>query len=414
MEVGMKNKQRLKKQLEQQANQMLTLNNEELLESILASCSGLLRMAEEIMPKKLSEPMSSDVYVGYLSLAKRITSVYEKHFATMESQNRFAFEEFQEVLETVQAKQGEANKAKSEYEEAKVNCEMLQRQIDTYKAETESEKQLEASLQKLLKEYSPEKLQAQKEINEQMFSDVTEQKQAFKTLQQQKDELEEEQKKLKREIFETQTQINALPSENAQLLAKYKELSQNLEELKQAEIECSVEKQQELQAKIDALLPTVQELQVTTEMLSNRLDSLQQQQLSYDTSKQQLSTNIVEVVQDALSDLKKALNEHEEVLKATEETAQNLASRLLACQKKREEYQHWFEADKSPLEAMMANLNHTENEMLRKTLDIGQISSVKSMMTQTQRNLEALDKLLAKCASASQKDFEKIKQRAHP
>ena len=153
---------------------------------------------------------------------------------------------------------------------------------------------------------------------------------------------------------------------------------------------------------------------MAVDTLSNRINSLNEQQIIYDEKKQRLSTTVLELIEDSLEDLEGILIEHEASLLKIKETADTLAFKISECQKIREEYKNWFDVDISPLEAMIAALEYPENVSLRETLDVGQVSAIRGMMEQTGRNLEALDQILSKCAQTAQVDLERIRRRAHP
>ena len=221
-----------------------------------------------------------------------------------------------------------------------------------------------------------------------------------------------EMRQLEEEVKEIEDSINGIPKEIVALRAKYKELDALLHELQNAETEYSVEKQKELQRNIDDLTPIVEENKVATEILQNRKESLERQNTKYDSERHTLTTDLIGIVTESLEQLKSVMNEHATFLDETEMTAKTLAENIDKCQKKRDEYRHWFDAVETPLEAMMADIGHPESAELRKTLNINQVQTVKTCIEEVRRNLMKLDHILSGCAVAAQKDLQIIKRRA--
>ena len=346
-------KQKLKRQLEQQAKQISNLDDISLLQSLLSTCGALMRMSEHIINHVSINHISDEVYANYLSFSKRIQYFYENH-ATI-------------------------NK---EY------TEMIQKEL--------------------------QKIEERKKVNDDLLLELTKRKEELSTLEEKQKKMIEERENVQQDIKRVEEEIELIPKEIKQLREKYKELEGLLYELQNAQVECSLEKQKELQEKIVWLTPIVEENKVATEILTNRIEDLEQQNTSYDKSRQVLSTNVVEIIHSSLDELKQVLKEYEGFLKETEDTANSLAQNLMACQQKREEYKNWFEVVETPLEAMIKGLHYPENESLRETLDIHQLPIVKKKMQDIHQNLMQLDQILASCAKASQKDLQRLKQRANP
>ena len=169
----------------------------------------------------------------------------------------------------------------------------------------------------------------------------------------QEEELRREHDHLAGELRAAQERIAALPEENARLLESFREKETLLHDLQNARETCSEEKQSELQKEIDALVPEVERLKDASDVLSNRLESL------------------------------------------------------------REEYADWFDADRTPLEALLAALPEAESERLRETLDVGELPSVYALLEQLRQGLEQLDGILKECAAAARLDQGRTLRRAH-
>ena len=182
--------------------------------------------------------------------------------------------------------------------------------------------------------------------------------------------------------------------------------------MQNAKIEYSVEKQKELQQNIDDITPIVEENKVATEILQNRIESLKGQNTKYDSERHTLTTDLISIINESIEQLKDVMSEHAAFLNETEMMAMTLAKNIDKCQKKRDEYGHWFDVVETPLETMMKEVEYPENAELRKTLNINQVQTVKTCMEEIRRNLMKLDHILSGCAMAAQKDLQIIKRRA--
>ncbi len=407
-----KEKQRLKLQLGQLAEWLTTQEDEELLQSILSVCRAFLSMAEELMPRQSPEPVVKKIQAGYLGLSKRITAFYDKYpFGTEEPG---VLNDLKEIQLSVQKKQEEAEGVRKSYEKAKAEAMELRERIDHYKEELASEEAAGERWRTLLSECTPEKIEEQRRENEKLEARLTEERGKLEKLQEDLKELKQEQERLNGGICETKAEIYKLPPKNAELRAEYRELEETLDNLRRAEVECSPERQQELRDEISILLPIVVKLQADKDDLANRLEDLQQQRTVYDKERQELSTNVIQILRDSAEGLEKVLEEHGGILRQTAETADKLAENLLLCQQLREEYKNWFDADESPLEAMIGavRLQYPENEILRNTLDIRQVPSVEKLLGQTRDNLTTLDQIMAVCMDAAQEDLKRSREKA--
>lgn len=74
------NRELLRRQLEQQGKMLVAENNDvKLVQSILTTCSALLRVAEKLMPTSLSQEAFNGVYAGYLGVSSKVNSFYSNH-----------------------------------------------------------------------------------------------------------------------------------------------------------------------------------------------------------------------------------------------------------------------------------------------------------------------------------------------
>lgn len=99
-------KQLLKKQLEQQAERLVTeKDGVDLTASLLQTCAALLRTAEKTMPDKAAAEEIQSLYAGYLGIAARVKQFYQSQDMSMESEKRTVLEEMVSSLREAEEKQ---------------------------------------------------------------------------------------------------------------------------------------------------------------------------------------------------------------------------------------------------------------------------------------------------------------------
>lgn len=403
-----KDKLKLKKQLEQEAKKLVDIDGNELVISLISACNALLKISEKSLDEN---DVPEEVYAVYLSFANRIKTFYDLHSKNSDVSENTA-DELRDLLNTVQARQNEQDEIRKQLSIARKSNEELQTQIETNTKSLNEQIAIGESLQKMLLDCTPEMIEEQKKRNDDTLASLNQQKESLTDLKDKQKSMLNEMRQLEEEVKEIEDSINGIPKEIVALRAKYKELDALLHELQNAETEYSVEKQKELQRNIDDLTPIVEENKVATEILQNRKESLERQNTKYDSERHTLTTDLIGIVTESLEQLKSVMNEHATFLDETEMTAKTLAENIDKCQKKRDEYRHWFDAVETPLEAMMADIGHPESAELRKTLNINQVQTVKTCIEEVRRNLMKLDHILSGCAVAAQKDLQIIKRRA--
>ena len=403
-----KDKQKLKKQLEQEAKKLIHFDGNELVISLISTCNALLKISEKSLDKN---DVPDEVYAVYLSFANRIKSFYDMHSQNSDVSGNTA-DELQDLRDTVQKKQSEQDEIGKKLLLAKKDNEELQMLIDANTKSLNEQVAIGEGLQKMLLDCTPEMVEEQKKKNDATLESLNYQKKMLSDLKDKQEQMLNEKQQVEAEVKEVEGRINEIPEEIVALRVKYKELEALLKELHNAEIEYSVERQTELQKNIDDLTPIVEENKVATEILQNRKDSLEKQNTKYDKERHTLTTDLINIITESLEQLKNIMNEHTAFLNETEMTAKTLAENLDKCQKKHDEYRHWYDAVETPLEAMMAEIGHPESAELRKTLNVNQVQTVKTLMEEVRKDLMNLDNILSGCSVAAQRDLQIIKRRA--
>ncbi len=111
------NRQLLRKQLEQQAKLFETSkNNMELVVATLSTCSSLLRVVENSMPKTISQSEFDSIFAGYLGITGRVDSFFKKNTGCLDLEES-------DTLQTVLASLRNAETRKKELDEKIQNAE---------------------------------------------------------------------------------------------------------------------------------------------------------------------------------------------------------------------------------------------------------------------------------------------------
>ena len=408
MSMQNKDKQRLKKQLEQEAKKLPDIDGNEMVISLISTCNALLKISEKCLDKN---DVPNEVYAVYLSFVNRIKAFYDLYSKNTDLSNNIAYE-LQELLDMAQVRQSEQSEIEEHLLTAKKNNEELQMKIDMNSKSLKEQKAIGESLHKMSLNCTPEMIEEQKKKNDDILSYINNQKKLLSALRDNQKKMLNEKQQLEEEVREIEDNIKMVPEEIVLLRKKYKELEALFTELENAEVEYSVKRQMELRKNIDELTPIVEENKVATEILQNRKESLENQKTKYDRERKVLTTDLIDIVTDSLEQLRSIMSEHNAFLDKTEATAKILAENLDKCLKKRDEYRHWFDAVETPLETMLKEIGYPENTELRKTLNINQMKTIRTCMENIRRNLKNLDNILSVCAMAAQKDLQIIKKRA--
>lgn len=109
-------KQKLKRQIEQEAMQIVKLDGTDLAVSLLSTCNALLRMAEHVFSKDSNAGITEEVYANYLGFAVKVNNFYELHVNSdeiVEEQRQ----KNKELFSTLTAQREELRILKEQYKE---------------------------------------------------------------------------------------------------------------------------------------------------------------------------------------------------------------------------------------------------------------------------------------------------------
>ena len=409
-------KKNLRRQLQMQADSVVHMDDKQLALSVAAVCNALLRSVSTSISIDWSEDEFGNLYAAYLAMSSYITAFFESSAQSPVAQKIRETE--QAAIEQLKKEQKRAAAARQESDELKQRLEKVARENEELEEVVAKKRagmeELQRNRQALIsmeKEYSDEKLERQKEENTELLATISERKHEMDTLMKHEERLKKESENIENEIERVNIAIHEQPERNKMLLQEFETRSELLRKLQGAQENCNQKQQQELQKKIDELMPMVEKLQTDCAMLEERAKALEQQKTQYDTQKQTLSTNVLEIIERALNGLDGIVGEHRERLVKVKNKAEYLSKRVEECNRLRKEYRAWVDANGTPLEPTMNNLKQPEAVQLQETLDPGQTDTVRELLNQVQHDLNQLDGILEKCVAAVRADQKALEMR---
>ncbi len=179
--MDIKDKRRLKQQLERQASIIVSEDNDtELVVSCITSCMALLRAAKKSMPEAVAAEDFERIYAGYLGAASMITSFCEEHGGYIESIDT----KMGAVLEN-----DKLNRLVEQYKSGEAallaDQKALKEQLEGYPTKIEKEKKKLLKLQEEKKPYETAISQLNSEISE-LVNQITKIKTQYDKLTQKK------------------------------------------------------------------------------------------------------------------------------------------------------------------------------------------------------------------------------------
>jgi DNA repair exonuclease SbcCD ATPase subunit len=390
MEEG--RKKQLRRQLEQQAAQLTQNSGSELSIALVNACAALLKAAaEESSVQSMDELDFDDLNEGYRALARSITA-----FGTQASQRLGGVQD--PVL--AQATEQNLQKLMDAGAELTKQQEALQQQIVTQeqenkrlsalveqqKSQIENAENTNRALKDKMQEYAPERLAQLEATNAQLFNSVQQAHQTLEAITKTKEQHQQELDELKQQITALQAEINQMPEESKQLER------------------FGSEQQNDLRKQIDELTPRLEQDQAEFEKLTEKLTALQQANQELEEQEGTLESEALTQIEGVIRALRPQLEERREALEQIHTTVQELEESLRTCNQQRRQYRAWFEADRTPLEALEQALGYPESKNLRNTMNVAQCEGIHNAFERIRKELQDLDDTLRRCMEAYGKD----------
>lgn len=197
----------LRRQLEQQAKMFVTESSDvKLVQSILTTCSALLRVAEKSMPASLSQEDFNGVYAGYLGISSKVNSFYSNHKIYFNENQSQVLKNLLETLHSLEKEKKE-----------------LDNKISSVRKKIEAETRTVESGKKTL--------EGKEKCHKEMIGEIEKLKKKRQELEQTISDLETERKQVNEKIdyFELDVErliaaVNDAKSTYAEMIAYYAEL----------------------------------------------------------------------------------------------------------------------------------------------------------------------------------------------
>lgn len=357
-------------------------------------CSALLQTTNDAIPSMNADELE-DLQARFSGINQQLSTFFQLAHGKTEIDKELA--DAVQRRKTLQQDDGALRK-KLNHEQAEIA--RLEKQLQS---DTAALRQLQARLQKAeakhkeilaeIRKYSPEQTALLEQENERQQAQILHAEAGKKELEATRDELSARLQELTKEI-------DAIPAETRELERQYTEQDAQLKRLRSIADLYSPEKQAELEKQLEALKTSAKENQDAIHSLNSRLETLNIQVSSSNDERQELSSELLDKLEDSMSGLQRDLSDHEDRLAGIRRSADTLRQRLSACLTERRQLHDWLDTDVTPLEVMARALERTEAAELRKTLDPGALSRVQTLRTEIRQRLEDLDQILDICSKA--------------
>ncbi len=395
----------LANQLRQQANKIESLDDDKLAISLLATCSALLKMNGILENEFHDKDQGEIAYAHSFAISNSIMSFCERF------RSKFSFDLDQLLKDlSIQAEENKQLTRKCEKQKKDLaslrrkneeKSEELRNNAASYNKALEEEKKLNDGLA----EYSLEKIEEIKE-NVRILENRLENRK--KELLEQTEDLET----LKKDKEEVERKIAQIPDERQSILDEYITLKKRYDALCEAAQEYTPEKIKDTRTEIDRLTPIIERNKTEIGVLENQLFELQKQNTSYDKDRRKLTTNVTEIVSQAMTELKEVITEHEDFVDKTLDDARVFSESIKTLEETCERYQKWFDNERNPIEEMKGVMEQPEFNELRSGFNVLKVSQIDKLLKETENNLKELEKIHKAGIEAVLKDYAEINRRA--
>lgn len=357
-------------------------------------CSALLQTTNDAIPSMNADELE-DLLARFSGINQQLSTFFQLAHGKTEIDKELA-----DAVQRRKTLQQEEDALRKKLNHAQEETARLENQLQS---DTAALSQLQARLQKAetnhkeilaeMRKYSPEQTALLEQENERQQAQILHAEAGKKELEATRDELSARLQELTKEI-------DAIPAETRELERQYTEHVAQLKRLRSIADLYSPEKQAELEKQLEALKTSAKENQDAIHSLNSRLETLNIQVSSFNDERQELSSELLDKLEDSMSGLQRDLSDHEDRLAVIRRNADTLRQRLSVCLTERRQLHDWLDTDVTPLEVMARALERTEAAELRKTLDPGALSRVQTLRAEIRQRLDDLDQILDICSKA--------------
>lgn len=383
------------RQISAQAEAMKQQSDVEAAFSAADLCSALLLTANDTAPSMNAEELE-DLLARFSGINQQLSAFFQLAHGKTEIDK--------ELVDAVQHRktlQQDDDKLRKKLNHEQAKAARLEKQIQS---DTDALGKLQARLQAAearhkeilteMRKCSPEQTALLEQENERQQAQILHAEAGKKKLEAAHDELSARLEELTQEI-------DSIPAETCELERQYTEQKAQLERLQSIAELYSPEKKAELESKLEALQTSTKENQKAIQSLNSRINTLDIQAAESDGERQELSSLLLDKLEESMNGLQRDLSDHEGRLTEIRRTADTLRQRLGACLTERRQLHDWLDTDITPLDVMAHALDRSEAAELRKTLDPGALSRVRTLRTEIRQRLEDLDQILDICSKAA-------------
>ena len=382
------------RQISAQAEAMKQQSDVEAAFSAADLCSALLLTANDTAPSMNAEELE-DLLARFSGINQQLSAFFQLAHGKTEIDKELA-----DAVQHRKTLQQDDDKLRKKLYHEQAEAARLEKRIQS---DTDALGKLQAHLQAAearhkeilteMRKCSPEQTALLEQENERQQAQILHAEAGKK-------KLEAAHAELSARLEELTKEIDSIPAETRELERQYTEQDAQLKRLQSMAELYSPEKREELEKQLEALKASAKENQDAIHSLTSRLETLNMQVSSSDDERQELSSQLLDKLEDSMSGLQRDLSDHEDRLAGIRRNADTLRQRLSACLTERRQLHDWLDTDITPLEVMAHALDRTEAAELRKTLDPGALSRVQTLRTEIRQRLEDLDQILDICSKA--------------
>lgn len=397
----------LSRQLSSQARLLEQQQGSQAVVSAAAACDALLKAIMDDACAMQDPEAFQVLYARLCGIARQAETFFDRARDRAQSAAEPLAASLADQRQLADRMREKLEQTRTELEKLQVKNEADTARVEENKRRLGEARDIEKGLTTLMRTYSDQAIKQLEQDNAALQA-------RYKAASARHGALSEANRKLTEDLKKTTEAMKRLPQKNHDLVQQGEAAEQRLQRLKNARQLYSAEKQAELEREIESITAAAEKDQQAVQLLQARLTDLQGQKTEYDADRQQLSTNVLDLLQSAMADLEKALDDHRQQLEGIRSRADTLAQRMQACQDLRRQYASWLDADVTPLEAMARVLERGDAVELRRTMDPGSLNRVRRLRGEIEERLNQLDDILKKCSDAVRTDSEQLNKLARP
>ena len=392
-------------QLQSVAKAFLTMDDDELMLALLDTCSALLDEVEKRRPAvaDMDRMERSEYTIGYRQISGLIGN-YARELQDADPSTAPVEDPADHIaqLESLRTEIAAQHSRNAD----------LRAEVERSSSELKSLQAFYATMMDMGKTCTREIIDAQKEQNKNILVDISKRQEELNALETEERKLVDQLNQINAAIRQVEDKIEQIPDMHKNLVAVYTAKQEELELLQNARELCSAEKQVDLEKQILEIKPVVEKLEQQMNTLNSQLKNFRESHTELDRENQILRTQLIDCIDKAMGELGLVLQEHQQTLAEIQCQADTYRNSLAECERSRNGLVQWLGSDRRQLDAALAAIDRQEYTNLQQTLNISTQNQVCDAFAQARTALEQVDRILAQCALAAQKDQAAIRKAA--